>query len=286
MSRHPASATNWSPSLHRDLTRFAALRRVLVALDFDGTLAPLVDEPMAARALPGSIAVLNDLARMPGTTVAIVSGRALATLATLSGASAPVLLVGSHGLETSFGGSPPVMDDAERARFEALDADLQDLRRAHPLARIERKPHSLVLHTRGLPPEAESAAVRAGQALASRHTDLVVTPGKGVLEMATQHVGKGSALRELAADRGAEAVLFAGDDVTDEQAFDALGPNDLTIKVGAGATRAAHALTDEQQVLELVRELLRLRRGPRGGQDLPETETEPGGPDVSGADPG
>ena len=152
------SASPMAPSLRGELTRFAALPRVLIAVDFDGTLAPLVDEPMAARALPGSIAVLTELAGLPETTVALVSGRALATLATLSGATAPVLLVGSHGLETSFSASPPVMEAPERARFEALDADLRELLRDHPLARIERKPHSLVLHTRGLPPQTAAAA--------------------------------------------------------------------------------------------------------------------------------
>jgi len=251
---HSASA------LASDLARFAALPTVLVAVDFDGTLSPLVTEPMAARAMPGSLDVLRELAALPDTVVAIVSGRALDTLRTLSGAGDPLLLVGSHGVETSYADAPTVMDDDELARYRALEAELASLLDQHPGARIERKPHSLVLHTRGMPPAEEAAAVEAGGAVVAGRDDLVVTPGKGVLEMATRHVGKGTALQELAAARGVDATFYVGDDVTDEHAFEALGPHDVTVKVGAGPTAARHRISDEAAVLELLRRLLELRR--------------------------
>lgn len=242
------------------LAEFAAAPEVLIAIDFDGTLSPLVDEPLAARPLPGALDRLTALAALPRTTVAIVSGRALATLRTLSGAQPPLLLVGSHGVESSYAATEPAADEAEQALFDALDTDLAAVVRDHPQARIERKPHSLVLHTRGMATEAAAAAVRDGQAVVARHPEVVVTPGKGVLEMATRHVGKGAALRALAQLRGVTATLYAGDDVTDEDAFAHLGPGDVTVKVGPGPTIAAHRLPDEHAVLDLLDALLTLRR--------------------------
>ena len=250
-------------SLSAALRRLAALPSLLVAVDFDGTISPLVDEPLAARPLPDSIETLRELAALPGTTVAIVSGRDLATLTMLSGAGVPLLLIGSHGVETSYAEVGPVIGGEERAAYQALDADLTALVEQHPGARIERKPHSLVLHTRGMPVTDEAAALQAGDALAAQHQGLVVTPGKSVLELATQHVGKGSALRELAAAHHVDATIYVGDDVTDEHAFAALGPHDVSVKVGAGATIARHRLPDEARVLALLGELLELRRRER-----------------------
>lgn len=269
-------ATRSEPSLTAELRRLAALPSLLVAVDFDGTLSPLVDEPLAARPLPGSIEALGELAALPGTLVAIVSGRALATLATLSGAAAPLLLIGSHGVETSYAEVGPVTDEEERRTYAALDTDLLSLLERHPGARIERKPHSLVLHTRGMPAAAEVAALRAGHEVAARHPGLWVTPGKGVLELATQHVGKGSALRELAAAHAVDATIYLGDDVTDEHAFEALGRQDVGVKVGEGVTVARHRLHDESQVLALLRELLELRRASGPVSDDPEQHRSSG----------
>lgn len=242
-----------------DLRAFAALPRVLVAMDFDGTLAPLVDEPMEARALPGSEELLNELSGLPDTLVALVSGRALADLIELTRLTGAVVLVGSHGVEHSSGAGAPTRDASEQARFAALDEDLATVLRDHPRARVERKPHSLVLHTRGLDPQETDAAVRAAEEVVTRHTGLVVTPGKDVLELATRHVGKGIALRDLAAEHAADSVLFVGDDVTDEQAFGVLTPRDLTVRVGPGETAARHRVDDEHQVQTLLRTLLELR---------------------------
>lgn len=275
------------PALGAALAEFASTTEALIAIDFDGTLAPLVDEPLAARPLPGAVDRLVALSALPRTTVAIVSGRALATLRMLSGAPEPsLLLVGSHGVETSYADAGPAdeqadetaqtgqataatdeteqataaTEEAEQALFDALDSDLAAVLRDHPQARIERKPHSLVLHTRGLAAATEAAAVRDAEEVVARHPAVVVTPGKGVLEMATRHVGKGAAVRALAQRQHATATLYAGDDVTDEDAFAQLGEGDVTVKVGPEPTVAAHRLLDEHAVLTLLDDLLELRR--------------------------
>ena len=82
---------------------FAARPRVLVAVDFDGTLSPFVLDPMQARAVPGALEALRAAAALDGVTVAVVSGRDLATLAALTGLGLHdgVILIGSHGAQTN-----------------------------------------------------------------------------------------------------------------------------------------------------------------------------------------
>ncbi len=141
----------------------------------------------------------------------------------------------------------------------ALDDDLAVLLAEHPRARLERKPAGLVLHTRGLPSGVAEAVLQAGAELAGRHDGVSVTPGKDVLELAVSRAGKGPALLDLAETIGADAILYAGDDVTDERAFSALRPQDVTVKVGEGETVADHRLADEPTVVEML-EHLRERR--------------------------
>lgn len=260
MTGLPSRAVPPAEALIADLRGFAALPRVLIAVDFDGTLAPLVDDPLSARALPGSLELLVELASLPDTVVAIVSGRALDTLRDLTGVADPVLLVGSHGVETSYADDTPAIDEEEAARFTALEADLTALVASHPLARLERKPHSLVVHTRGMPRPEAAATLAEGERLAAGHEGVEVTPGKDVVEVATRHVGKGTALLDLAAARGVSAILYIGDDVTDERAFAALGPDHLTVRVGPGQTVARHRVRDERQVVTILRGLRTLRR--------------------------
>jgi trehalose 6-phosphate phosphatase len=90
------------PDLVAALDRLAAAPRVLVASDFDGVLAPLVPDPSQSRALPGTIEALEGLAALPDTHAAVVSGRDLDTLTSLTGlAGSAVTRIGTHGAETS-----------------------------------------------------------------------------------------------------------------------------------------------------------------------------------------
>ena len=107
------------------------------------------------------------------------------------------------------------------------------------------------------------AAVRTGPAV---RAGVVATPGKDVLDLAVLHVTKGSALDVLRERVGADAVLFAGDDVTDETAFAVLRDGDVGVKVGEGDTAAMHRVAGPPEVSALLERLLALRaraRGPR-----------------------
>ncbi|MDO5740865.1 MAG: trehalose-phosphatase [Ornithinimicrobium sp.] len=247
---------------------FAALPTVLVATDFDGALAPLVLDPMDSRPVQGGMETLTALADLPGTVVALVSGRAIGPLRQLSGAQDPLLLIGSHGVEDSRRPDGLALTPAQRDLLATLDTEAADLVAAHPGARVEEKPAGRVIHTRGLAPEVSAAALAQATALGDRHTDLVVTPGKEVVELAVAHVGKGAALVALAQDLGVDAVFYAGDDVTDEHGFVALTDDPdreraarrLTVRVGDGDTQAQFRVADEPGLVRVLQALLESRR--------------------------
>jgi trehalose 6-phosphate phosphatase len=241
--------------------RIAASEKLLIALDFDGTLAPLEDEPMRARALPEAVAAVDRLTALPDTTVAFVSGRQLADLVVISEHTDDSLihLAGSHGAEVwhpSAAEVParPMADDvAERAHADAIVDAARDAVAGIPGAWIEPKAYGFALHTRL---SDEAATTRATDAI----DELVTTRaprwrrrvGRDILEYAWRHEGKDTAVEALREVSGATAVLFAGDDVTDEDALASLGPDDLGVRVGEGQTAASVRLPDAASLAVLL----------------------------------
>ncbi|MEO6142469.1 MAG: trehalose-phosphatase [Dermatophilaceae bacterium] len=256
-------------SLRGALEVFVQLPRVLVAADFDGVLAPLVDDPLQARALPGGLEALRAAAAQDGVTAALVSGRDLATLAALTGIGPDdgVALIGSHGAQTSLApvGSAALLNNAAKARLTALRAELQSIESRYPAVRLEHKPSAVVLHTRGVAPSVAAAATTAAHEVGRRHTGVFVLPGKDVVELTVLEANKGVSLVDLARQTSSEATLYLGDDVTDERAFAALDPGsgDLTVKVGDGETVAGQRVSGPGAVVELL-ELFVDRRRARG----------------------
>lgn len=251
------------PSLAAALERLAAAPRLLVALDFDGTLAPEVDDPLAARALPEAAAALEALRALPQTIVALVSGRSLESLAHVGELPPETPLVGSHGLEVRLGaGAPePTVDAADRARVDSLRAALAPLVDAVEGAWIEDKPAGFAVHTRVVETEAAAALQRAARERASSvDAGLTVRDGKNVVEFAVRDATKGDGLRILRERLGVDAVLFAGDDVTDEDALRTLGQHDLGVKVGSAVTVAEHRVPDPATMAVLLARLAERRR--------------------------
>lgn len=253
-------------SLRAALEAFVQRPRVLVAADFDGTLAPFAADPMQARAAPGALASLYAAATLVGVTVALVSGRDLLTLRTLTGIphTSPIVLIGSHGGQSSLEeveGSVGLNRDAS-ARLAAARADLENVALAHPGTRIEQKAGAVALHTRGVDPSVGAAALAAAVALSTRHPEVLVIPGKAVVELSVVQANKGVALRALAAAQGVEATVYFGDDLTDETAFAALDPHsgDVTVKVGNGHTLADHRLESVDAVVTALAVLVKARQ--------------------------
>ncbi|WP_349270638.1 trehalose 6-phosphate phosphatase [Mycolicibacterium parafortuitum] len=236
------------PELESALAVAARTARLLVASDFDGTLAPIVNNPEDARPLPAAAEALVDLAALPATESALISGRALATLRELSSAPSAVHLVGSHGAEFESGFSRDIDRDLLAVITDALRAIAAD----KPGVAVETKPASVALHVRNASPSDGEAALAAAWD-ASSAWDAHITTGKAVLEFAVVSTDKGEALDILRGEFDATAVVFFGDDVTDEKAFVRLRDSDVGVKVGPGETAARYRVDSPADVATAVR---------------------------------
>lgn len=249
--------------LAQALDRLASTEVLLVALDFDGTLAPFVENPADARAVPEATAAVARLLALDRTHVAYVSGRALDSLEQATAAPETVLLVGSHGAEYRLGAgeSHAPLTESDLIRVRRLGTVLAGVASRHPGARIEAKPAGLALHTRTMDArEALVTAEDARRAVAEEDPDATVRDGKDVVEFSVLAATKGDGIRRLRAFTGATAVLYAGDDVTDEDAFAVLEPGDMALKAGEGETIATHRATGPLEVAAVL-ERLAARRG-------------------------
>ena len=244
--------TTLPPDLDAALVALAGHRPLLIASDYDGVLARLRDDPSAAVPEPGVAEVLDRLAAADGVTVALVSGRGVADLRTTSGFSGPYRWVGSHGAE--FDG--PLSDELATRR-DRLAERLAPLVAGTPGARLEVKPASVAVHVRQVE-DRPAAAVLLAEAKALADSSLTMKPGKDVLEMAMTDADKGSALHRLREELGSGAALYLGDDVTDEDGFRALGPGDVSIKVGEGPTDADYRVADTAGALAVLERLATL----------------------------
>jgi trehalose 6-phosphate phosphatase len=246
------------------LREIARTRRLLVALDFDGTLAPEVDDPEQARALPEARAAVLRLCAMPNTRVALVSGRALASLIAVSDLPDSVLLVGSHGIELRLDhpGDSTMLNAAESRRVDRLGEVLGEVANSFDEVWLEQKPAGFALHTR-LASERNSriAHLVALSETAAELGELTVRSGKNVLEFSVRSTTKGEALEHLRTYIEATAVFYAGDDVTDEDAFAALGADDVGLKSGDGASLANFRVAGPLDVARAINLLADLREG-------------------------
>jgi trehalose 6-phosphate phosphatase len=207
----------------------AAMRRdpgrALIALDFDGTLSPIVADPAAARAHPGAVGALRRLAPLTGT-LAIITGRpALAAVEYGRFDLVPGLVVlGHYGRERWEAGT--LTGPAASPEVAAARRQLPGVLAAAGAPEgtwAEDKGDALAVHTRraARPDEALERLSGPLASLAGR-AGLIVEPGRFVIELRPAGADKGSALENLAAKRGSRAILFCGDDLGDVPAFRAV----------------------------------------------------------------
>lgn len=243
---------------------------ILLCLDFDGTLAPIVQKPSEAL-LPLRIrGVLKTLKGKDWCTVAVISGRTLRSLirkVRLEG----IIYGGNHGSQLrgpNIDFQAPIGPETYRA-FEMIKSSVGRLTAVMNGVVIEDKTHSLSIHFR----EVEETDVPQLTRIISRTVQpfindgyVRISTGKKVFDITPSSWNKGKAvqwlLRHLCLSTMSQSLVpvYIGDDTTDEDAFAAIGQNGLTVVVGNGRRSAAqYYLRDTDEVLRLLEKMLLLR---------------------------
>jgi trehalose 6-phosphate phosphatase len=212
----------------------ASAGHLVLGLDFDGTLAPIVEDPEQARVHPeagDAVAAVAGRVR----AVAVVTGRPVRQVLRLgslealgeriSDAGGSLLVLGQYGNERWSSDDPRVLSPEPPAGLTRVQAELPDVLRAADAedAWVEEKGLAVAVHTRRLP-DATAAFERALPALAelARKHGLQVEPGRLVVEVRAPGMDKGAAVRALAGELDAGALAFVGDDLGDVEAFRAV----------------------------------------------------------------
>lgn len=228
---------------------------ILLGVDFDGTLAPLVAHPDDAAADPRALAALESLAKTPGVVVAIVSGRGWPDLHGRIGDVAGVALIGGHGTESGPGGDG---DDLTRIE-ERLSAAVAEL----PGAWVEHKSHSLGFHYRAVEAENLDGVLDGLREWAEADPDLHLLESKRILEVGARPLSKAAAVADLKGSLGVDMVVYIGDDRTDESVFESMSAGDVGIKVGEGETAAGSRLDGPEEVTRFLEALAARLRATR-----------------------
>jgi trehalose 6-phosphate phosphatase len=237
--------------LRRALAELARTPRLLVACDYDGTLAPITADPRSVPPFPEAVTALRSLACLPETTAAVISGRALRELAALSRLPSEVHLVGSHGTEFDIG-YLHALDEQARSLHRRLVTTLRGMVNRADGVLLEVKPASVAVHVRQAErkvAERVLARVRSGP---GSWDGVQTTEGDAVLEVSVVRTDKGEALEVLRHTSGATAAIFIGDDVSAEEVFVRLSGPDLGIKVGPGTTLVPYRITGSADVAAVL----------------------------------
>ncbi|MFJ3650684.1 trehalose-phosphatase [Streptomyces murinus] len=238
----------------------------VIGLDFDGTLAPIVDDPEQARAHPAAVAALTALAPKVAH-VAVITGRPAGVAVRYGGfAGVPGLdhltVLGHYGAERWDATTGTVTAPAPHPGVAAVRAELPGLLDrvgAWQGTWIEEKGRAVAVHTRrAQDPQAAYEALRAPLAeLATRH-GLIVEPGRMVLELRPPGMDKGVALGEYLRETGAGSVLYAGDDLGDLPAYAAVD------KLRSEGTPGLLVCSGSTEVTELAERADLVVDGPEG----------------------
>jgi trehalose-phosphatase len=233
--------------------------RPLVLMDFDGTLAEFDLDPATIRLKPSRQILLQQLSRRADFSAGFVSGRRIADLRERLPVGPTMFLAGLHGLEIEGPGLHFVHHGAALAA-PGISVLARDLRRAVkplPGVFVEDKTYSIVMHVRGASKADQLHAIRRFNALSEpllSEGTVRLQPGDHVFELLPNvDWAKGDAvraiIRQVETDTK-EAVwpVYIGDDTTDEDAFEEIGPNGLTVAVGKRTAGASFQIDDPAAV--------------------------------------
>ncbi|SPM32693.1 Trehalose-6-phosphatase, partial [Mycobacterium rhizamassiliense] len=255
------------PDALRELGNGLSVEAPAVFFDFDGTLSDIVDDPDAARLVDGAAEALQQLAaRCP---VAVLSGRDLADVRTRIGLPG-IWYAGSHGFELTAPDGTHHQNDAAAAAIPVLEQAADQLRGQLgpiPGVVVEHKRFGVAVHYRNAARD-RVGEVAAAVRTAGQRDALRVTTGREVIELRPDlDWDKGKTLRWVIdhlhrAGSGSLTPVYLGDDITDEDAFDAVRDDGVPILVrhnddGDRATAARFALESPARAAEFTDRLAR-----------------------------
>ncbi|MEM1331381.1 MAG: trehalose-phosphatase [Planctomycetota bacterium] len=236
------------------IDRLATQPVLLVASDYDGTVAPIVSNPADAKPNRESLVALQVLSTMHQTDVALISGRSLRDLAELTGSPPGLHLVGSHGSEFDQDFTRSLTQSQTALRDRLLE-QMERIAEADPGFTVESKPASIAFHYRNAEESASKVAIGEIMSGPAVEDGVHVRLGKKVIELAVIATDKGRAMQTLRHRAGASAALFIGDDKTDEDAFAIMSGPDVGVKVGTGESQARYRVSDTDEVAEVLARL-------------------------------
>jgi trehalose 6-phosphate phosphatase len=227
----------------------------LIATDFDGTLAPIVDDPEEAYADQDAVAALGRLGKLVGAVV-VITGRPARTVVRLgrlreTAGLGSMIVLGQYGVERWNAADDQFLIPPDPPQISTVEMELPRLLNSLGLAdaRIEDKGRAIAVHTRSLPnPRAAFSKLAEPLAELAARQGLVVEQGKNVWEIRAPGSDKGAALRSIVDETGARLVVFAGDDLGDLAAFRAV--RDLA-SAGVTGLLVCSASNEEEALAEL-----------------------------------
>ncbi len=242
---------------------FAKSHVKLILLDFDGTIAPISNNPDMVEPSKTILLILNEMTKNPNTTIVVVSGRTRNDLERWFG-KMRVNLVAEHGawikeINDVWRMPVPLTSEWKNKLLPTMRSYVDKL----PGSTLEEKEFTLVWHYRAANPELSS--LRAKE-LADElknlivNTDLQVLIGKKTLEVKSVKVDKGTAAQHWISNNHYDLILSMGDDRTDEDVFKVLSGNAVSIRIGIAPSRARYYLRSQAEVTQLFEQLSSLER--------------------------
>lgn len=244
--------------------RLADAPGVLLALDFDGTLAPIVEDHGDASMTPDCRHAVDELAGAEDVEVAVVSGRAVEDVADRVGIE-PVVYAGNHGLELQRTEHTEVHPDAadQAAAIGDVCGTVADLTADVPSVDVENKDVTATVHYRQVPDERVADVLDAVEtAVAAVDADLEVLPGKQIREIRPDvEWDKGRVVEQLREDApDGWLPVYVGDDATDEDALAVVEPEGIGVRVGDELdTAASFRIPDQAGVTDFLQLLADVR---------------------------
>jgi len=235
-------------------------RKLLLLLDYDGTLVEIAPRPELAYPTPGLLRLLARLINRLDYAVVVVSGRPLQNLLKLL-AIPGLNYLGSHGGEGLIAGKPLNLINGESASPEISEwkNHLSGLLEHFTGWWLEDKPQGFVLHYRQVSPGQEDQLLKIIETWKARVVEngsYQVLSGKKVVEVLPSGVNKGATIQKilLSSDFIGYFPLYLGDDTTDESVFAVIQEQGLSFKVGdeEQPTKATHFLKNPAQVRDFL----------------------------------